>query len=217
MAATAKQQLCRKNIEELLAGKGGFHVFLWGEPGMGKTSAVYALLHKFKFSGLKLIEISKTQLAELGVLFRKLAKAPEKFLLLCDDLSFDEDDRQFKQLKVNLDQQLGIKANALLHVTSNRGSLVNFKQKPDREDVSNRQLIHEVQALNDRFGLKLYFEALRFEKLDLFIEQYAKQQRIKLDDLTPTKREFQRFCLKNQHSQPSARTVKQFFAQYRPA
>ncbi|MBL0691824.1 MAG: DUF815 domain-containing protein [SAR324 cluster bacterium] len=203
-----------ENIENLFTQKEAFHVFLWGEPGMGKSSSIFALLNHFKDRNLKLINLLPSQLQFLPSLFAFLKLRPEKFIIFCDDLSLSKEESNIKLLKSTLDGGIITTNNALLHVTSNRKGLIRDGGIIDEYDSEKNQIIDEFCSLDDRFGLKLYFEAPRFKKLDAFLLKYAKKHHIKLANADKTINSFKRFCLQNQHNQPSGRTVKQFFDQY---
>ena len=89
-----------QNTEALLKGYPALHVLLYGSRGSGKSSLVKSLLTKYGDRGLRLIEVSKSQLHNLPQIIAQLSDRPQKFIIFVDDLSFEEDDESFKSLKV---------------------------------------------------------------------------------------------------------------------
>lgn len=201
------------NIHQLLKGNPAFHVLLWGEPGMGKSSSVLALIPYFKKYNLKLIEISPAQIFDLSIIFKQLSARPEKFILFCDDLMFDGNSPNSKHLNSMLEGSLIKTTNVSLHVTSNRSTIVKLSPNQPNDAIQKNQLASEIGALSDRFGLKLYFEAPKFEKLNQFIVKYAAKYKIPAKNIPQILKKFREFCLLNSHALPSARNVEQFFNQ----
>ena len=118
------QRLVR-NTEQFLASRAANNVLLTGARGTGKSSLVKALLHEYAEQGLRLIEVDKHDLATLPVLLVLLEHRPEKFIVFCDDLSFEEGEDGYKALKTALDGSLSRRAdNVLVYATSNRRHLM---------------------------------------------------------------------------------------------
>ncbi|HEY9873833.1 MAG TPA: DUF815 domain-containing protein, partial [Candidatus Obscuribacterales bacterium] len=99
----SQREMLLKNTEFLLAGYPALHVLLYGSRGSGKSSLVKGLLNKYSESGLRLIEVGKSDLKDLPAIVEKLRGVPQKFIIFVDDLSFEEDDDAFKALKVVLE------------------------------------------------------------------------------------------------------------------
>ena len=143
------------------------NALLWGSRGMGKSSLVKALhaavaheVPSLSSARLILIEIHRDDIPSLGRLLSKLRNEPHRFILFCDDLSFDHDDAAYKSLKAVLDGGIeGRPANVLLYATSNRRHLMP-REMIDNERataINPGEAVEEKISLSDRFGLWLGF------------------------------------------------------------
>ena len=157
------KQLVR-NTEQFLAGRPANNALLSGARGTGKSSLVKALLHEYAEQGLRLIEVDKQDLASLPSLLKLLQDRPEKFIVFCDDLSFEHGDDGYKALKTALDGGLSVRAdNVIVYATSNRRHLLpeyfadNTAYTGDRGEVHPQEAVEEKVSLSDRFGLWLSF------------------------------------------------------------
>jgi predicted AAA+ superfamily ATPase len=159
-----KERLVR-NTEQFVAGRGANNVLLTGARGTGKSSLVKAVLNAFADRGLRLIEVDKADLVDLPDLADLVAGRPEKFVVYCDDLSFDEGEPGYKALKSMLDGSVSeAEANVLVYATSNRRHLLPEYMKDNltyehREDgeVHPGEVVEEKVSLSERFGLWLSF------------------------------------------------------------
>ncbi len=158
-----KIQLIR-NTEQFLAGRAANNVLLSGSRGTGKSSLIKALLHEYQTRGLRLIEVDKSDLLTLPYLLTLLGKRPEKFILFCDDLSFESGDDRFKALKTVLDGGLSVRRdNVLVYATSNRRHLMpeslrdNDIHLDENGEIHPQETTEEKVSLSDRFGLWLHF------------------------------------------------------------
>ncbi len=152
-----------RNTRQLLHGAPANHVLLWGDRGTGKSSAVKALLHEFAGDGLRLIQVHRQDLLDLPDIIDRLWDRPEKFILFCDDLSFEADDAEYKELKAMLEGGLHAQPpNLRIYATSNRRHLIP-ERMADRQVMVNgdeahpNEAIEEQLSLADRFGLRLGF------------------------------------------------------------
>lgn len=158
-----RQQLAR-NTQQFLDGHPANHALLWGSRGTGKSSLVRALLAEHAVAGLRLIEIERDHLADLPRVVEQLQKLPQRFVLFCDDLSFEAGEGDYRVLKSVLDGSLEqAPDNVLLYATSNRRHLVPEHQS-DNENWSRvdgelhpSEAVEDKIALSDRFGLWLSF------------------------------------------------------------
>ena len=160
---TQMKQLVR-NTEQFLAGRPANNALLSGARGTGKSSLVKALLHEYADLGLRLIEVDKQDLASLPSLLKLLQSRNEKFIVFCDDLSFEHGDDGYKALKTALDGGLSVRAdNVLVYATSNRRHLLpeyfadNTGHTGDKGEVHPQEAVEEKVSLADRFGLWLSF------------------------------------------------------------
>ena len=163
-AVDAQMRRLVRNTEQFLAGRPANNVLMTGARGTGKSSLVKALLHEYASDGLRLIEVDKTDLVTLPALLGVLEKRPEKFIVFCDDLSFESGDETYKALKTALDGGLSQRcANVLVYATSNRRHLMpeymdeNLATTGSRGEVHPKEAVEEKVSLSDRFGLWLSF------------------------------------------------------------
>lgn len=158
-----REQLAR-NTQQFVAALPANHALLWGARGTGKSSLVRALLAEHASTGLRLIEIERDHLADLPQVVEALAGLPQRFVLFCDDLSFESGEGDYRVLKSVLDGSLErAPDNVLLYATSNRRHLV-----PERESDNDNwqhvdgelhpsEAVEDKIALSDRFGLWISF------------------------------------------------------------
>jgi uncharacterized protein len=202
-----------KNTEVLLAGYNALHVLLYGSRGSGKSSLVKALLSEYGDRGLRLIEVTKSDLRDLPDIVDRLRHLLQKFIIFVDDLSFEEDDEAFKSLKVVLEGSLTAKAqNVVVYATSNRRHLVReyFVDRPrpsDADEVHSWDTMQEKLSFSDRFGLTLTFEPANQDTYLTIVKHLATLAKIKLsqEDL-----EFRAKQWATRHNGRSGRTARQF-------
>ena len=156
--------LVEKNTRQFIEGLTANNVLLTGARGTGKSSLVKAVLNKFSARGLRLIEVEKQDLIDLPDIVDLVADAPYKFLLFCDDLSFDADEPGYKALKVVLDGSISATSdNLLIYATSNRRHLMpeymqeNLETKYLGEEIHPGETVEEKISLSERFGLWVSF------------------------------------------------------------
>ncbi|MGV8921712.1 MAG: ATP-binding protein [Pseudomonas sp.] len=159
-----RDQLSR-NTRQFIDGLPANHALLWGSRGTGKSSLVRALLAENHQDGLRLIEIERDHLGDLPRVVEQLQKLPQRFVLFCDDLSFEAGESDYRVLKSVLDGSLEqAPDNVLLYATSNRRHLVpenesdneNWKRGESGE-LHPSEAVEDKIALSDRFGLWLSF------------------------------------------------------------
>ena len=159
-----KERLLR-NTEQFVAGRGANNVLLTGARGTGKSSLIKACLNEFSSQGLRLIEIDKTDLVDLQDIVDLVAERPERFVVFCDDLSFDEGEPGYKALKSVLDGSVAqASENLLIYATSNRRHLLPEYMKEnltyqhtDDGEVHPGEVVEEKISLSERFGLWISF------------------------------------------------------------
>ena len=155
-----KEKLIR-NTEQFLRGLPANNALLTGARGTGKSSLIRALLAAYAAQGLRLIEIDKGDMADLPDIVDIIAPRPEKFILYCDDLSFDEGEPGYKALKSTLDGSIAAAApNMLIYATSNRRHLLPeymHENTAGAHEVHPGEAVEEKISLSERFGLWLSF------------------------------------------------------------
>ncbi len=172
-----------KNTRQFLHRVPANHVLLWGDRGTGKSSLVKAMLNRYADNGLRVISIGKEGLIHLHQITELLWDRPERFILFCDDLAFNEDEPEYRELKAMLEG--GITAqpeNVLIYATSNRRHLmprqVNENRFPqnDEDELYPREATEEKVSLSDRFGLRLAFYRISQSTYLQIVSHYAQKQ-----------------------------------------
>ncbi|HQR61383.1 MAG TPA: ATP-binding protein, partial [Methylophilaceae bacterium] len=159
-----QKKLLVRNTRQFLQGLPANNVLLTGARGTGKSSLVKALLTTFAADGLRLVEVDKSDLVDLPDISELLRNRPERFVIFCDDLSFDADEPGYKVLKVALDGSIASAAdNMLIYATSNRRHLMpefmaeNLETQYVGDEIRPGETSEEKVSLSERFGLWLSF------------------------------------------------------------
>lgn len=159
-----KERLLR-NTRQFVGGHGANNVLLTGARGTGKSSLIKACLNEFAPQGLRLIEVDKADLVDLPDIVDLVGERPERFVIFCDDLSFDEGEAGYKALKSILDGSVAqASENVLIYATSNRRHLLpeymkenlTYQHTEDGE-VHPGEVVEEKISLSERFGLWVSF------------------------------------------------------------
>jgi uncharacterized protein len=161
----AQKERILHNTERFVNGLPANNVLLTGARGTGKSSLIKACLNAYGASGLRLVEVDKADLVDLPDLTDLLASRPERFIVYCDDLSFDEGESGYKALKSILDGSVSASSpNVLVYATSNRRHLLpeymkdNLQQsRSDDGEIHPGEVIEEKISLSERFGLWISF------------------------------------------------------------
>jgi hypothetical protein len=155
-----------RNTKQFLQGLPANNVLLTGARGTGKSTLVKALLTAFSADGLRMIEVERHDLVHLAEIVSLIRHRPEKFIIFCDDLTFEANDEGYKALKVVLDGSIANTSdNVLVYATSNRKNLMpemfadNLPTKHADGEIRPSDTIEEKTALAERFGLWLSFYA----------------------------------------------------------
>ena len=160
-----QKEKMQRNIEQFVQGRPANNVLLTGARGTGKSSLIKASLNQFAPQGLRLIEVDKDDLTDLPDIIEVVANRPEKFMVYCDDLSFEDGEPGYKALKSILDGSVAAATpNVLVCATSNRRHLLpeymsenlTYKHTPDGE-VHPGEGVEEKISLSERFGLWISF------------------------------------------------------------
>jgi predicted AAA+ superfamily ATPase len=161
----AQKERLLRNTEQFVHGRSANNVLLTGARGTGKSSLVKAVLNEFAPQGLRLIEVDKADLVDLPDLIDLVDGRPERFVVFCDDLSFDDGEPGYKALKSVLDGSVAAAGdNLLIYATSNRRHLLPEHMKDnltythtDDGEVHPGEVIEEKISLSERFGLWISF------------------------------------------------------------
>jgi len=161
----AQKDKVERNTRQFVEGRPANNVLLTGARGTGKSSLIKACLNAYAPRGLRLIEVDKTDLTDLPDIVDVVGGRPEKFIVYCDDLSFDEGEPGYKALKSILDGSIAASTpNVLIYATSNRRHLLpeymrenlSYTHTGDGE-VHPGEVVEEKISLSERFGLWVSF------------------------------------------------------------
>jgi len=159
-----QKERIERNTQQFLAGRYANNVLLTGARGSGKSSLVKALLDEYADKGLRIIEVDKGDLVDLPEIMELVAGRPERFIIFCDDLSFEQGEATYKALKSALDGSIsGLADNVLIYATSNRRHLMPEYHDENRPvshpdgEIHPGEGMEEKISLSDRFGLWLSF------------------------------------------------------------
>jgi len=160
-----QKEKLQRNTQQFVQGRSANNVLLTGARGTGKSSLIKACLNTYAPQGLRLIEVDKDDLVDLPDIVEVVAQRPEKFIVYCDDLSFEDGEPGYKALKSILDGTVAAATpNVLVYATSNRRHLLpeymsenlTYKHTPDGE-VHPGEGVEEKISLSERFGLWISF------------------------------------------------------------
>ena len=164
-----QKTLLDRNTRHFVQGKPANNVLMTGARGTGKSSLVKAMLSTYASQGLRLIEVDKEDLADLADIVDQIEGRNERFIIFCDDLSFEEGEAGYKALKSVLDGSVSTSGdNVLIYATSNRRHLMpeymsenlSAKHQPDGE-IHPGETVEEKISLSERFGLWLSFHPFK--------------------------------------------------------
>ena len=176
----SQKEKIQRNTEQFVRGLPANNVLLTGSRGTGKSSLIRACLHAYANEGLRLIEVDKAELVDLPDIVELVSQRPEKFIVFCDDLSFDEGEPGYKALKSVLDGSVAATApNVLVYATSNRRHLLpeymaenlTYTHTADGE-VHPGEVVEEKISLSERFGLWVSFYPFNQEEYLQIVAQW---------------------------------------------
>ena len=175
-----QKEKVQRNTEQFVRGVPANNVLLTGARGTGKSSLIKACLNAYAAQGLRLIEVDKADLTDLPDIMDVVSGRPEKFIVFCDDLSFDEGESGYKALKSILDGTVAAAMpNVLVYATSNRRHLLPEYMKDnlsynhtDDGEVHPGEVIEEKISLSERFGLWVSFYPFSQEEYLAIIGQW---------------------------------------------
>jgi len=207
-----KQEIC-DNTEWFLSDQEANNALLWGARGTGKSSLIKGLLGKYQDDGLRIVEIPRNELRYLVDICDYLRNVDKKFIIFCDDLSFDRGDENYNALKGILEGSIEAPAkNILFYATSNRRHLMpekmsdNLDARFDGRELHQSDAVEDQLSLSDRFGLILSFPSIDQSTYFDIVDSYFK-------DFTKDKKELhvQAASYATKRGVRSGRVAKQFF------
>jgi len=170
----------QRNTQQFVEGKPANNVLLTGARGTGKSSLIKACLNAYAPQGLRLIEVDKADLTDLPDIVEVVSERPEKFIIFCDDLSFEDGEPGYKALKSILDGSVAAATpNVLIYATSNRRHLLPEYMKEnltythtDDGEVHPGEVVEEKISLSERFGLWVSFYPFSQEEYLTIVAQW---------------------------------------------
>ena len=172
----------RRNTEAFLAGKHANNVLLYGDAGTGKSTSVKALINEYFDRGLRMIEIYKHQFGDLSAILAHIKNRNYRFIIFIDDLSFEENEVEYKFLKAVIEGGVETRPdNVLIYATSNRRHLIK-ETLSDRtgDDIHEADTRQELMSLSARFGLTVTFQRPEKARFETILEELAKQHNIQM-------------------------------------
>ncbi|WP_321366534.1 ATP-binding protein [uncultured Desulfuromusa sp.] len=207
------------NTRQFLQGLPANNALLWGSRGTGKSSIVKALLNQYGDQGLRVIQVEKEDLIYISEIFTAVENQPYRFIMLCDDLTFEVGELTYKMLKSALDGSVySAPENVLIYVTSNRRYLLpeyesdHIGGKYVKGELQQSEIQEEKSSLSDRFGLWVPFHVFTQERyldaVKLCTERWSKQ----LGQDIPWNDDLERAAIKwaNEKTKRCGRTAYQF-------
>ncbi|MFZ6766415.1 ATP-binding protein [Undibacterium sp. Di26W] len=217
--AIQKAQI-EQNTLQFVHGKPANNVLLTGARGTGKSSLIKACLNQFADQGLRLIEVDKTDLVDLHDIVDLIAERPERFIVFCDDLSFEEGEAGYKALKVALDGSIAAQSdNVLIYATSNRRHLLPEKMSDnasykysDDGDLHPGETVEEKISLSERFGLWVSFYPFKQDDYLDIVAHWLSTMGCNAEQITEARGDALRWAL--QRGSRSGRVAWQFARDY---
>lgn len=212
VAYERERELVLSNTHRFVLGAPGNNVLLYGDAGTGKSSLVKALLNAYADRGLRLIEVPKEALVDFPHIAEAVRGRRHRFILFVDDLSFEEDETEYKALKALLEG--GVQArpeNLLIYATSNRRHLVKElftdRSRPGDDEVHPHETAQEKVSLSERFGVRVAFLTPEQPRYLAIVEAIARQEGI---DLPPEELRRRALVWAQWQNGFSGRTARQF-------
>lgn len=214
-----KERLLR-NTQQFVDGFGANNVLLTGARGTGKSSLIKACLNEFADRGLRLIEVDKADLVDLPDIVDLVAQRPERFIVFCDDLSFDEGEPGYKALKSILDGSVAQASdNVLIYATSNRRHLLPEYMKEnlsyqhlENGEVHPGEVVEEKISLSERFGLWVSFYPFSQDEYLAIVAQWLRSFDVPEDAIVAARQESLVWAL--ERGSRSGRVAFQFAKDY---
>lgn len=211
-----QKKIIEANTRQFIAGRTANNVLLTGARGTGKSSLIKACLNRFAKKGLRLIEVDKADLVDLPDIVELIANRPERFIVFCDDLSFEEGEVGYKALKVALDGSIAEPSdNVLIYATSNRRHLMPERieenltyGRGDDGEIHPGEGIEEKISLSERFGLWLSFYPFKQDEYLSIVEEWLSYFGCDVESISRARDEALRWAL--ERGSRSGRVAWQF-------
>ena len=178
----------RANTEAFISGRPANNVLLYGDGGTGKSTSVKAILNEYFSEGLRVIEIYKHQFSDILKITERLRNRNYKFILFIDDLSFEENESEYKYLKAVIEGGIETRPdNVLIYATSNRRHIVReiWKDRDDMEhngDIHRSDTVEEKLSLASRFGIAINFSSPQRKTYHEIVRTLAEKSGLSVDD-----------------------------------
>ncbi len=216
----AQKDKIQRNTLQFVEGKGANNVLLTGARGTGKSSLIKACLQEYASRGLRLIEVDKADLTDLPDIVDVVSERPEKFIVFCDDLSFEEGEPGYKALKSILDGSVAeTTPNVLVYATSNRRHLLPEYMKENLSyththdgEVHPGEVIEEKISLSERFGLWVSFYPFTQDEYLIIVAQWLSSYGLASGDIAAARAEALVWAL--ERGSRSGRVASQFARDY---
>ena len=183
-----QKKMLIENTEAFVFGRGGNNVLLYGDSGTGKSTSIKAIINKYYDDGLRMIEIYKHQFRYLSRIISEVKNRNYKFIIYMDDLSFEEQEIEYKYLKAIIEGGVETKPdNVLIYATSNRRHLIKetWKDRTDTEidgDIHRSETIEEKLSLVNRFGISIGYMKPSRNEFDNIVIELARRSGITVSD-----------------------------------
>jgi len=215
-----QKEKIERNTQQFVAGKPANNVLLTGARGTGKSSLIKACLNVYAAQGLRLIEVDKADLVDLPDIVDVVSDRPEKFIVFCDDLSFEDGEPGYKALKSTLDGSVAAATpNVLIYATSNRRHLLpeymaenlTYTHTADGE-VHPGEVVEEKISLSERFGLWVSFYPFSQEEYLTIVAQWLSSLGVPAAEISAARAEALVWAL--ERGSRSGRVAYQFARDY---
>ena len=212
----AQRAAIERNTRQFVDGLPANNVLLTGSRGTGKSSLIKACLNAYAARGLRLIEVDKDDLTDLPDIVEMVAGRPERFVVFCDDLSFEEGEPGYKALKTALDGSVAAQGdNVLIYATSNRRHLMPEYMREnlaarhqDDGEIHPGETVEEKISLSERFGLWVSFYPFRQDEYLAVVAHWLDSLGVDAAGIAAARAEALRFAL--ERGSRSGRVAWQF-------
>ena len=219
-----QRELIERNTRQFVEGRPANNVLLTGARGTGKSSLIKACLNAYAHRGLRLIEVDKSDLVDLPDIVDLIGERPERFVIFCDDLSFEEGESSYKALKVALDGSIAAQSeNVLIYATSNRRHLMPEQMKDNlatrhtewrnaagdvNVEIHPADVVEEKISLSERFGLWVSFYPFRQDEYLAIVHEWMRHYGCSDADIAKAEADALRWAL--ERGSRSGRVAHQF-------